>query len=91
MTSKTYTIDADAATSEDRASALAFFLLDNTGSIFGTWTGAMTASDQRSLLGGVFGDEIVIDGEAETISHNVSVSAGKRETVWAADWRQLAA
>ena len=37
-------------THTDFAANLAFFLQDKTGSIFGHWSGRMSAKDQRALM-----------------------------------------
>ena len=73
------------------AGQLALFLLEKTGSIFGVWSGRMTASEQRALFGLFLGKGlIIIDGEQETICNRVKVCYG-----WDYDdrnwrhWRQL--
>jgi hypothetical protein len=49
---------------------LAYFLLDNTGSVFGTYIGTMKAKDQRALFGQFIGKgRIIIDGIDETVIH----------------------
>jgi hypothetical protein len=54
------------------------FLLDNTGSIFGTWKGKMSAKNQRELFGHYFGKgTIEIDGETDTITHTIKVDFGR--------------
>jgi hypothetical protein len=61
----------------DYAAALALFLLDKTGSVFGVWAGRMTAAGQRALFGQFLGKGIiVIDGECETICNRVTVCFG---------------
>jgi hypothetical protein len=77
----------------DRSAALAFFLMENAGGIFGRWSGRMPAADQRALFGQVIGRGIIwIDGETEEVGHNVSVCFGTmRETVWQSKWARLAA
>lgn len=62
---------------KDCAASLAFFLLERTGSIFGTWKGRMSANDQRALFGQYIGKgQIVIDGQRETICNRVKVCFG---------------
>lgn len=59
------------------AEQLALFLLENTGSIFGVWSGRMTAAEQRALFGQFLGKGIIIiDGEKETICNRVKVCFG---------------
>lgn len=59
------------------AAQLALFLLENTGSIFGVWSGRMTADEQRALFGQFLGKGlIIIDGEKETICNRVKVCYG---------------
>ena len=61
----------------DYAANLALFLLEKTGSIFSTWTGKLTATEQRALFGRAIGKgKIVIDGERELIANRVSVCFG---------------
>ncbi|WCH25217.1 hypothetical protein [Aeromonas salmonicida] len=61
----------------DYAAALALFLLEKTGSVFGVWAGRMTAADQRTLFGQFLGKGlIVIDGERETVCNRVKVCFG---------------
>lgn len=62
----------------DYAANLAFFLLKETGSIFGCWSGKLSADQQRQLTGRVIGrGRIVIDGSEETVSNRVSVCFGQ--------------
>jgi hypothetical protein len=64
----------------DYAGVLALFLLENTGTVFGVWTGKMSAAEQRALFGRYIGKgKIVIDGEREEIANRVRVCFG-------ADW-----
>ncbi|AZQ13309.1 hypothetical protein [Shewanella khirikhana] len=59
------------------AAALALFLLEQTGSVFGVWSGWMTAKAQRELFGQFLGKGIIIiDGERETICNRVKVCFG---------------
>jgi hypothetical protein len=61
----------------DYAANLAIFLVEKTGSCLGTWTGKMTAAEQRTLFGRYIGKgEIVIDGLDETIANRVKVCFG---------------
>ena len=71
---------------EDRAAALTFFLLDTVGSIWGTWSGRMTADDQRALFGRYLGKgKLYIDGTRETVEMWVKVCFG---TDGACEFRQ---
>lgn len=61
----------------DYAANLAFFLLEKTGSIFGTWAGKLPATEQRMLFGQRIGKgTIVIDGNQETVCNRVKVCFG---------------
>jgi hypothetical protein len=61
----------------DYASNLALFLLERTGSVLGTWSGRLSASDQRSLYGRHIGKgTIIIDGASETVCNRVKVCFG---------------
>lgn len=62
----------------DFAASLALFLLDKTGSVFGQWSGKLSAKDQRNLFGRFIGKgKIVIDGHTETICNRVKVCFGQ--------------
>lgn len=57
------------------------FLLKETGSIWGKWSGRMTAVEQRNLFGCFLGKgRLDIDGEEERIEHVIKVCFG---TDWA--------
>ena len=59
------------------ATNLAFFLMEKTGSVVGTFEGKMTAAEQRALFGAFLGKgKICIDGEKETICNRVRVAFG---------------
>lgn len=59
------------------AAQLALFLLEKTGSIFGEWSGRMTATEQRALFGQFIGKGlIIINGHQETICNRVKVCFG---------------
>lgn len=61
----------------DYAAQLAFFLLDNVGSILGTWRGRLTAKQQIKLFGQFIGKgTIIINGDDETIRNRVKVCFG---------------
>lgn len=61
----------------DYAANLAFFLLERTGSIFGVWSGKLSAADQRKLYGTSLGKgTIIIDGASETVCNRVKVCFG---------------
>lgn len=60
------------ASETDRAAAMAIFLLDNTGSIFGRWMGNLPAATQRMLFGRYIGKGyIIINGDTETVDHSL--------------------
>lgn len=62
----------------DHAASLALFLQEKKGSIFGRWSGKMTADEQRKLFGRFIGKgTIVIDGKEETVHNQVSVGFGQ--------------
>jgi hypothetical protein len=77
----------------DAAGNMAVFLLEQTGSIFGKWSGRLTASDQRKLFGRFIGKgTIEINGAEEEVGHIKSVCFGTmREMVAAYPWRKLSA
>jgi len=61
----------------DYPANLALFLLEETGSVFNTWRGRMTAREQRALFGRFIGKGlIVIDGTTETVLNRVKVCFG---------------
>jgi len=61
----------------DYAANLAFFLMEKTGSCLNTWSGKLTATDQRKLFGQFIGKgNIVINGTEETICNRVKVCFG---------------
>jgi hypothetical protein len=74
----------------DYAANLAIFLIEKTGSVFATWSGKMTANEQRNLFGRNIGKgRIVINGDDETIRNRVTVCFGhdyddRNVTKWAA-------
>ena len=88
---KTYSMPHAALISDDCAANLAFFLLENTGSIWGEWYGPMRAIDQRKLFGRFIGRGwVVINGIHETVVHNTSVCFGTmRENQTTFNWRNL--
>lgn len=62
----------------DYAANLAIFLTEKTGSCLKTWTGKLTAAEQRALFGQFLGKgTIEIDGAAETLVHWVKVCFGQ--------------
>ena len=61
----------------DHAANLAIFLTERKGSCLATWSGRMTADEQRALLGRFLGKgKLWIDGAAETVEHHRKVSFG---------------
>jgi hypothetical protein len=62
---------------EDRAAALAFFLMEQGKPVTGRWTGRISAADQRALFGMLIGKgRISVDGARETVEMTVSVCFG---------------
>jgi len=62
----------------DFAANLAFFLLEQTGSIIGQWSGKMSAAQQRELMGRFIGKgKIIINGNDETVRNRVKVCFGQ--------------
>jgi len=58
-------------------SNLVLFLINKTNSVWGVWTGKMTAKEQRNLFGRFIGKgKIVINGEDETVCNRVKVCFG---------------
>lgn len=82
---------AKEAATDDRGAAMAFFLLENTGTVLGRWRGYMHAADQRLLFGRAIGKgTIVLDGDDETVSHVVSMCFGTiYDTNWGLSWVKL--
>ena len=61
----------------DYAANLAIFLTERTGSCLKTWSGKLTAAEQRALFGRSLGKgKLWIDGANETIEHHVKVCFG---------------
>lgn len=61
----------------DYAANLAIFLIEKTGTVFGSYEAKMSAKEQRELFGKFLGKgTICIDGERETISNRVQVCFG---------------
>lgn len=62
---------------EEYISNLVRFLITKTDSVWGIWSGKMSASEQRALFGRFIGKgKIVINGEDETICNRVKVCFG---------------
>jgi hypothetical protein len=54
------------------------FILTKTGTIWGTWSGKLTAVEQRALLGRYIGKgTIVINSFEETVCNRVKVCFGQ--------------
>jgi len=75
----------------DYAANLAIFLIEKTGSVFNTWTGRLTAAEQRALFGRFIGKgKLVIDGASETVEHYRKVCFGlDSECTATLAWRVL--
>lgn len=62
----------------DYGAQLALFLRARTGSIYGTWTGRMTAQEQRALFGRYFGKgRLFINGTTEQIEYTIKIDFGR--------------
>lgn len=85
-----YTLPAN-LDENDHGSALAMFLQENTGTIFGTWRGTMKVADQRRLFGRKIGKgRICIDGDREWVQMSISMCFGTmRDTVFESTWASL--
>ena len=74
----------------DRASALAGFLLTETGSVLGAWAGRMPYSEQRMLLGQVLGKGVIrINGSTERVTHTRKVCFGTDHETVSVKWSDL--
>ena len=75
----------------DAVANLAFFLLEKTGSVCGTWRGQMLAKDQRKLFGRFLGKGTVcIRGIGETVTHTRTAGFGMDwETTADLRWSEL--
>ena len=75
----------------EAATNLAHFLMEKTGSIFGTIDVRMSAAEQRQLFGHFVGKgTIEINGETETIKHYRKVCFGlDSECTKVLRWRDL--
>lgn len=75
----------------DYAANLAIFLLEKTGTVFGTWAGRMTAAEQRALFGRFLGKgKLVINGSEERLAHVAKRCFGLDYEVTAdLPWREL--
>lgn len=75
----------------DFISNLCMFLIENTGSVFGSWDGRMPAKDQRALFGRFLGKgRLYISGSGERIEHHVKVCFGLDSDMTARlYWRDL--
>ena len=86
-----FTSLADFDCGNDAAGNMAIFLLQETGSIWGKWSGRLSAADQRKLFGKVIGKgTLVIDGGDETVCHFRTVCFGTMVDCVSTDyWRDL--
>lgn len=74
----------------DRASALAGFLLAETGSVLGVWVGRMSYREQRMLLGRVLGKGVIrINGSTERVTHTRKVCFGTDAETVTVKWSDL--
>lgn len=77
---KTMNLNAmmDTKMKTDYAAKLAIFLTEKKGTPLASWSGKMTASEQRELFGRNIGKGIIIiDGQNETICNRVKVCFGQ--------------
>jgi hypothetical protein len=81
----------EGAANPDYAASLAFFLLENTGSIYNSWEGRLSAKQQRALFGQFIGKgKIYISGSCERIEHYRKVCFGlDSEMTKRLYWRDL--
>ena len=65
---------------------IAAFLQETKGSVLASWSGKMSAKQQREMFGVFMGKgEIEINGTKETVSHTIKVGFGMDyETTWGA-------
>lgn len=75
----------------DFAGALALFLTERAGSCLASWSGRLSATEQRGLFGRFLGKGlIVIDGAAEVLEHHRKVCFGlDSECTARLAWRDL--
>lgn len=75
----------------DITSQLAFFLLDKTGDVSGTWEGKLSAAEQRTLLGAycLGKKHIRILGQGETIQLTVKCDFGRDWDTQTVTWQEL--
>ncbi|OYW56804.1 MAG: hypothetical protein B7Y80_01595 [Hyphomicrobium sp. 32-62-53] len=75
----------------EAAGQLAGFLLENAGSVGGTWRGTMRAADQRRLFGRFLGKgRLVICGRREIVTHGVTTAFGMDfDETFRRAWRDL--
>ena len=89
----THTMPATAPVADafDAAGNLACFLTVNAGSCFATWTGRLSAGEQRALVGAYrFGRALLtIDGSRETIRESRKVCFGTDVDTKTTHWRDL--
>ena len=77
----------------DTPANLALFLTERTGSCLNTWSGKLTAAEQRALFGRYIGKgKIWIDGANETVEHHVKVCFGAdTDCTFSSAWRDMRA
>ena len=76
---------------DDAAGSLALFLTERAGSCLASWSGRLTAVEQRQLFGRFLGKgRLVIDGATETLEHHRKVCFGlDSECTAHLRWRDL--
>lgn len=66
------------------------FLLAETGSVWGSWSGRMDYAKQRATFGRVIGKGlIIIDGSNDTVTHRTKVCFGLGYSDQTSHWRML--
>lgn len=77
----------------DAVANIAVFLMERSGSVLATWTGRLTAAEQREMFGAFLGKgELTINGEEETIRHTVKVCFGLDYNVtFESRWHEITA
>lgn len=78
-------------TKYEASANMALFLLEKTGSIYGTYRGTLPASVQRAMFGTFLGKgRLTIDGSTETLTHTVKRCFGQDyEQTFDRQWRAL--
>jgi hypothetical protein len=75
----------------DIVANIAHFLQERKGSPLASWSGKLTAKEQRALFGAFLGKGTIrIDGEYETVEHFVKVGFGQDyDVTFTANWSNI--